>query len=258
MIKFLLVIWAPRSVVGHMAGSHGMRVRFPRGPHMKKSKKQLFLPLLLAGTVLVGLVLFASKLQSGLSIQSNVRQNPTSLDENSKLVDQDGLFIDYKNGLKFEYPKGLLESEPTQNYGYGTSKQFSIYDDKGNKTHWLAYGVTDAPTSDDLFFKIKPLKTNVPFYKVDDYEKDPKDTWPLWNYVKISNLRVNDLDGIQWYTYPTGGGEGEMSWGYTATFEIDGKLITLSVFTNTGKSQLDTQKKTFESMVSSLSRVASK
>lgn len=34
LLRFDIIptVRAPRSVVGHMAGSHGMRVRFPRGP----------------------------------------------------------------------------------------------------------------------------------------------------------------------------------------------------------------------------------
>ncbi len=230
----------------------------------KKQMKQILLPALLTSLVVVGVVLYKFKLEQGSDTQPQVGSLvgqtpvPSPSSDNSKFVDQDGIFIDYQNGFKFEYPQGLLKSEPAKDYGYGLSKQFSIYDGNGNKSHWLGYGVTNNPTSDDLFYKIKPLTKNEPFYKVNDYEKNPKDTWPLWNYTKISDLRVNNLDGIEWYTFPTGGGEGEMSWGYTAAFQIDGKLVTIYVYTSIGKSQLDTQKETFDRMVSSLRRVASK
>ncbi|MBP7119240.1 hypothetical protein KBA63_04080 [Candidatus Woesebacteria bacterium] len=235
---------------------------------MKRNKKQYFLPVILAALVIVALVLYVSSKPKkqilynqlpGVTLTDGtpLPTSPSMLGD-SKFVDKDGLFIDYQNGFKFEYPQGLLKSEPAKDYGYGLSKQFSIYDGNGNKSHWLGYGVTNNPTSDDLFYKIKPLTIKEPFYKVNDYEKNPKDKWPLWNYTKISDLSVNNLDGIEWYTFPTGGGEGEMSWGYTAAFQIDGKLVTIYVYTNIGKSQLDTQKETFDRMVSSLRRVASK
>lgn len=199
--------------------------------------------VLLAVAALLLIALFAvwmngsQKQQEEVGVVSRPQVTPKPIEETI----ENGVYINHTFGFKFEYPEEVFgETVLVQSSDYGFHRGFQK---KGLTYDGWGLSVYASESSIDQFTKYREMSPGIPLYSESEYEQKPKYEWPIANTIKLTNITTQGRLGYIDYMYSTGGGEGEPTWGYSASWRDQDRVITLSVNVARGADYLESEYK---------------